>query len=433
MRHLLIALLPALAVAACGDAAGAGMSVASIDTIDGIERLTYAADPAGELGWTLDTVAAVGDALAEDAYQFDQITDERLAGDADGAFYVLDGQGKRVLKYDRTGAHIATYGRSGEGPGELSQPLGMTLGPGDTIWVTDFSNGRLTGYPQGGGDARTVPYTEDQGVPSPVLAALEDGGFIQSFRPMFNFRGGPGGLQRETGSEGERPRIPLVRLTGDARPVDTLWAVPEPPNDMVTLEMDQRVMIMMMTREFWPDLQWRPFSDGTVVVSDTADYFLRFVRPDGTVERVIARHPAARLATEEDREYIRERERERSAAESGGIRIGGGGGPDEATRQKMLEERLSKMTFADRIPRIVDLRVDAMDRLWVAVSEEVPDSIARIDVYDRAGQLLGELRDFPLPDVFSGTDGIGLLQRDDLDVQQLLITRLVQPERVAGR
>ncbi len=52
----------------------------------------------------------------------------------------------RVLEYDPDGGHVATYGREGEGPGELKRPLGVAIGPGDTVWVNDPVNRRVTGY-----------------------------------------------------------------------------------------------------------------------------------------------------------------------------------------------------------------------------------------------------------------------------------------------
>jgi hypothetical protein len=413
-------------IAACGGAPdGDGAAVAAIDTVNGVERLSYPEEPAPGLGWSADTVTVLGEAFAEDAYQFNNVSAEGLDADAEGNLYVLDRQGGRVLKYDRSGAHLATYGRQGEGPGELAQPVGMDVGPGDTIWVSDFTNRRLTGFAQDGSDPRTITFEENTGVPSQRMAALEDG-FVLLFRPLFNFRraaGGPlqmsRGGEEETGDGSDRLMLPVLRLSRSLEPLDTLWTSPEPPMDMVQLEAAGNIMITMTSREFYPDLQWATFSDGGVVVSDSAGYVLQLVDRTGAVRRVIRRGPAPRPATEADREAVRQALREESE-EGGGVRIGGGG-PDEAMQQRLLEQRLEKLTFSDLIPRIVTLRVDPADRIWVGVSESTPDEVERIDVYDRDGVLLGELRDFPMPDVFLGPDRFGVLRRDELDVQQVVI------------
>ena len=97
----------------------------------------------------------------------------------------------------------------------------------------------------------------------------------------------------------------------------------------------------------------------------------------------------------------------------------------------MMEQRLANMTFAELVPRIVGLRVDDRDRIWVAVSEDEADVASRIDIYDREGELLGHLRDFPLPDVFLGGGRVAYLQRDELDVQQLVVVEVAE-EQPAG-
>ena len=426
MRGVVTVLL-GLSVLGCGSESEARSAEAAIDTVGGAERWSYPAEPAAALAWRVDTVGVLGDAFAEDEYQFADVSWERLAGDDAGNLYVLDRQGARVLKYDPDGRHLATYGRKGEGPGELSQPLGLAVGPGDTVWVTDFSNRRLTGYPQDGGEPRAVPYPDEGAIPSPTFAALDDG-FVQSFRPLFGARGGPAGRRSFGGpgaaaEQGEPRKLPLLRLDRSAAVQDTLWEIPEPPTDLIQIEMGDRIMMMMMARQFAPAFRWQAFSDGGVVVSDTSAYLLRLIDGDGAVRRVIERAPAPRPVTEEDREAARQRLRD--AESERGTRVTfGGAGPDEATRLKMLEQRLEKMTFADEIPRVISMRVDPMDRIWVGVAETVPDSIARIDVYDRDGTLLGELRDVPMPDVFLGPDRVGVLRVDEMDVQQVVLMRL---------
>lgn len=412
-----------LGLAACGGGPAPRSAGAVVDTVDGVPRVVYGTGAAQALGWTADPVFVVGDALAEDEYQFDEVSPSGLAGDAAGNVYVLDRQGGRVLKYGPEGRHLATYGRKGGGPGELGQPLGLAVGSGDTVWVTEFGiggTGRLTGFPQEGGEPRVISYPEQAGFPSPDIAVLVQGVF-QSFRPMA-FRGGPGGARRSgDDAAGAAPRtVPLLRLDADLQPRDTIWTRPEPPSDLVQLEMGGRSIVMMMPREFAPAIRWRVLSDGITVLSDSAAYLLRMIGPDGTLLRLIEREPAPRAVTETDREAARERVRSAESGGGGGIRIGGGG-PDPATQRRILEQRLEKMTFAELVPRIVGLRVDPQDRIWVGVSEDVAGEIDRIDIYDRDGTLLGELRDFPMPDVFLGSDRIGLLGRDELDVQQVTV------------
>ena len=83
------------------------------------------------------------------------------------------------------------------------------------------------------------------------------------------------------------------------------------------------------------------------------------------------------------------------------------------------------MTFAGSIPRITGLAVDGNDRLWVGVSEQLPGETERIDVYRLDGTLLGEIRDPSVfPTMFYGTGRAALLDRDELDVQRVVVFEL---------
>lgn len=47
-----------------------------------------------------------------------------------------------VSMYDHSGAHLRTYRRPGQGPGELSFPFGLSIGRGDTLAVYDPGSAR---------------------------------------------------------------------------------------------------------------------------------------------------------------------------------------------------------------------------------------------------------------------------------------------------
>ena len=87
----------------------------------------------------------------------------------------------------------------------------------------------------------------------------------------------------------------------------------------------------------------------------------------------------------------------------------------------------ANMTFADVIPRITNLAVDPKDRIRVGVSVDEPGKTERIDVYDASGRLLGEIRDPAFfPDLVYGPDLAVLLTKDEFDVQQAVLMRVVE-------
>ncbi len=426
---LTIALLVPVALGACGAGEGGRSAVARavVDTVGGVERYLYPGHGGGALRWKADTVAVIGGAMVEeDAYHFDRVTSDGLASDRAGRLYVLDPVGRRVLVYDAEGKHVATHGRAGGGPGELSTPSALAVGPGDSIWVADTGNRRYTVYPPAGGEARSVPYPDEAGFAIGSLA-IDRGGPIQSFRP-------PMGPPGPDGPAPEPPRS-ILRLDGNGAILDTLWTTAPPQVDEVQTgnRAQGQVIMIRMSRAFEMPQLWRAFDDGGIVVADTAEYWLRLIDANGTETRRVVRDLPARATTEADKEVARQRLRDQ-VRRGGGVRItfgGGGGGrgaPAGPSAEQLLQAQLDAMTFAPVIPRITGIRVDPLDRIWVGVSIDEAGATERIDIYDRDGTLLGELTGWPLPDAFLGPDHAVLLTRDDMDVQQILIMRILVPE-----
>jgi hypothetical protein len=408
-RRLFLALALSLSTgqAACGRGAGSVARLeAAVDTVDGVERLMYPESGAPVLAWSLDTVARIGGYAAQsEAYQFGEVGPGALAGDGAGNLFVLDFMGKRVLGFDQEGSSIGIWGREGAGPGELQMPTGLGFGS-DSIWVLDNGNQRITIFSRDPeGEPTSLPLPEGSGHMGGGIVPRDGGTY--GVISMFSFR---------PGEDAGPPPRPLVFLGRDGTPGDTVWKSPPPVMDRLEIEMEGGgMMFMMAQRAFSPFLRWGLFSDGTFALTETAEYDVRLVRRDGAELLRIRRDPPPRPAAEADRQAERERMRESSVA---------GNFPGA---EQMMEKRLEKLTFAEVIPRITGLAVDGSDRLWIGVSERTPGETDRIDVYDLDGQLLGEIRDLPFfPSLFYGNGLAAHLTRDDLDVQQVIVTRLVE-------
>ncbi|MEO2198118.1 MAG: peptidyl-alpha-hydroxyglycine alpha-amidating lyase family protein [bacterium] len=74
---------------------------------------------------------------------FDRPTDVAVA--ANGDIFVTDGHGtnNRVVKFDRDGSFITTWGQTGAGPGEFNQPHTIALDSAGRVFVGDRSNSRV--------------------------------------------------------------------------------------------------------------------------------------------------------------------------------------------------------------------------------------------------------------------------------------------------
>jgi hypothetical protein len=394
------------AATACSDSGATGSVLEAVaDTVEGVARLTYPEAGAPALPWTFDTASVIGGFEAGDEYQFDQVGPGSLAGNAAGDLFVIDQTGKRILGYDGKGKSLGSWGREGSGPGELLMPVGLGVGPGDTLWVLDGSNQRLTLLPrEAESEPSSIPFPPGSSMMGGRIVPVADGAY--GVFAMFSFRPGD-----DTGP----PPRPLVRLGRDGTASDTVWQAPAPRFDRVEVTSGNRVMVMLAQQSFAPGFHWARFSDGRFALADSPVYDIRILGPDGTERLRIRRDPPARPTTPEDEEFERNRIREASVE---------GNFPGA---EQMLEKRLEALTFAEDVPRITGLLIDDDDRLWAGVSVERPGETDRIDVYAPDGTLLGEIRapEF-FPDLLFGDGRVARLTADDLDVQQIVVYRLVE-------
>lgn len=61
----------------------------------------------------------------------------------DGTAYVLDMKDNRVKVFDAQGRFLRAFGKKGQGPGELNQPVGLLITPENEVLIEDALNQRL--------------------------------------------------------------------------------------------------------------------------------------------------------------------------------------------------------------------------------------------------------------------------------------------------
>jgi hypothetical protein len=180
---------------------------------------------------------------------------------------------------------------------------------------------------------------------------------------------------------------------------------------------------------FAPTTRWDVLSDGRLAVAEGIDYRVRLVDPRAGESAVLERAIAPRPTSDADRQ--RERERVRHAYENAaGARVGpaDGSGARAGRNQPMSEgvrAIVDAVEFAETIPVIRDLRVDAEDRLWIQRHSETFFDDGPIDIVSAAGEYLGTLPPMPMPDAF-GPDGTAAwMERGrDVEVERVIVRRL---------
>ncbi len=405
----LFAAMIAVLVTACSgtEAASRGLQ-AQRDTVDGVPRLLYPGSGGAELAWRADTVAVIGDILGDDPdYQFDQVADAGVTGDAAGNVWLLDGAGHRVIGYSPVGTFIGSHGREGSGPGEINMAFGLTAGRGDTLWAMEMMSGRLTGFPAGGGEPRIISFDASASAAPPVV--MQEDRILAGIRFTF-------GLDRDQAKEQRRSVVARFALDGALQ--DTLYSMLLPEPDVVQVESGNRRMMMLSTPRFAPVLRWAAFPDGSLAVVDDDRYSIHVLNADGTERLRIERDAPPRATTEADREAVLDEMRTQQVRGFGG---------DRAMLEEAVRRQLEATTFAATIPRIEKIAVDRQGRLWVVASSDDPGADGRVDLYDRNGVMLGTLPGLGLPTAFLADGRAAYLGKDaDTDVQQVTVVRLIE-------
>ncbi len=84
----------------------------------------------------------------------------------EGSVWVLDAGNDRLVRFDSTLSRATTFGRAGEGPGELEFAMDL-IADGERLVVAETGNGRLSIFDREGAFQRTIPST---GIPKYVAA-----------------------------------------------------------------------------------------------------------------------------------------------------------------------------------------------------------------------------------------------------------------------
>jgi DNA-binding beta-propeller fold protein YncE len=96
-------------------------------------------------------VMTLGEAgvAGNDERHFGRPTD--IAWLPDGTFFVSDGYvNTRVVKFDRTGKFLKTWGTKGTGPGQFDLPHSIDIDRNRRVYVADRSNGRIQIFDENG-------------------------------------------------------------------------------------------------------------------------------------------------------------------------------------------------------------------------------------------------------------------------------------------
>jgi len=392
-------------VLGCGEAGekqAAGWRFESTTLPNGtVHAINIAPADGGEPTFTLVEELRIGSVDEAGPTSFGQIKGLAVAGD--GRIAGFDAQAQELRIFDPAGAHLATFGGRGDGPGEMESGYGLMQAHDGTLWVPDYGNARMSVFDFDEGFLRSYPLI----VLSFGLiwdgAMAEDGTILE---PSVTIDGN------------ETPR--LLRVYDlELNLLDSLPLKPYPdvdredPPSAFRFEMAEGEGFIPVP--FYPQTQGLVDPSGEMWTTSYGDASYRIARwaPGGDTTLV--------LETRRPRIPVQAADRD-SAISRIQDQLRGIGASPVKDFSKIPEYKAA----------VLGLFVDDVDRLWVRTSTS--GSGAEYDIYDRDGRREGgvatALRIWsPLAPVIRG-DHLWAVVTDDLGVGYVIRAKLPGIERL---
>lgn len=337
------------------------------------------------LPWRLEPVASVG-GVADERFSLTRLFPHDVAADGAGRIYVLDRSGHRVLVLSGAGDLLDSLGREGGGPGELMEPLGLTIEAGGILAVADFGRGGFVRWSAHGDPLEWVR--------APIFP----------WSPKVSIT--PAGLLMTTRARGA-DGAPLYRLTLRREAGDhTLASMRRLPGRVVRFRSCGGAELLVPPL-FAPALVWDA-RDGRIAAYDGGPYVIdvydgerhvRSIRRDISQRQVdggMARREAASGWTINDNCIVP---------------------PDEVVRG---------VGYADVLPSIMALALAPSGEVW-ALRGRVADEPSQVDVFAPDGTYQGTLGPgSPFPAAFLPDGRIVAVDRDSLDVPRITVYRITR-------
>ena len=365
----------------------------TVETLEnGVVRVTHSRLPARPL--KPDTIAVWNLWEEDSGYYFNNISAAASAGDH---FYLCDMGNRQIVCVDLNGKVLFSFGRTGQGPGELQFPFNLNVF-GEEIWVADMQNGRFSVFGLDGS------YRNDH---------RWDG--YQWFSGGFQLTGSSRILSAARTFEGFEetedisPQYYARIIALDSGEADTLASMPGLPNQQISVSsVTGQKMIFIGPPKFAPRLHWASAGGGRFLTVTSLEY--RFEQRDlqGRVHREIIAPAPDLMVTLKDKKWFFDEE---------GMRFGFGSGEVYTATRESLEE----YPFADRRQAIEAIGIDPTGKTWVQAVTEDP-GITRMDLFSSDGTYLGDLGNIPMPISFT-KEGFALLQisdRESMDIFYVL-------------
>ena len=364
--QLTIVALTGAACAESGDPApappeGPTHAFATMDTA-GVEIVENARPPTdSRLGWRVgaEPALSIGAVEGPDPYLLDISDVLRLP---DGRIIVADRVSRELRAFDTLGVHLATWGGSGEGPGEFTSLVHVDPWPGDSLVARWSQGNRLTVFDSRGNYGRVFGMQDRARI---FVEAVLPGGLVLASRLG----------STATSQDGHwRSRSIYEIRDSEGEPGPTLGSFLG--GDWYSPPVDDGVMVIGIP--FSRDVFGVPWGDDVIVASNDT-YEIPVYSTDGTLKRIVRREHDLIPTTAAHLDAYIER------------RVAGSPEPERAARRREEQEEYRDVRLPDTHPAFWRVRADELDHLWVQEytlpGEAGPNPVWT--VFDPEGHALG--------------------------------------------
>ncbi|UCG52043.1 MAG: hypothetical protein JSW58_00365 [Candidatus Latescibacterota bacterium] len=225
----------------------------------------------------------IGGDIDDEEYFFFSPRDVGL--DSQENLFVLDYKGYCIKKFDPEGAHLKTFGRQGEGPGEMMGPVKMAIDPDDNVVIYDFRNNRFTIFDSDGNFLNGADVNEIGWRPV-VDIHFDPNGFLylRSWKEDYSQR------DPETLTLVSRLKLDAMEETG----VDSTYI-----RQWYKKHAEQGVT--SVSSPFYPELLFNVTPTGNVVVAHSGTYTIKVYDSDLKVLHETQFEGKRQTVTEEDK------------------------------------------------------------------------------------------------------------------------------------
>jgi hypothetical protein len=335
------------------------------------------------LDWTYERILSLG-GVDDGPAAFFRVFPTSIGVDSLGNLYVLDAGHFSVSVFDHSGRHLRSFGRQGQGPGELGFPSDMAVTRGGAAAVYDFSRRALVLFEADGS------FTGTFSLPGPLqrqVVLLDDGTVV--------------GAVTEAAATADSTDYRLLALGTDTVEIARVRQGSQPQPRQTSCGP------VGWPSSFGPRIVWAA-AGRRIVFSDDASYAIRIVDGNRLVG-VWRRDLRPISATPELAVW--------EVAGGDSLRFPGGCAVSakEAARQ---------FGYHETVPLIQGLVVSPEGAIWLQRRTDAPGE-SRIDVMDATGAYVGTLpAESPFPALFRGGDEIITVERDELDRPLVVVYRI---------